>query len=104
VASLSPFDVVVLPTYMSPAIRVGEYAQLSPEETLQRIIEWISPCPGFNVSGQPAIAIPTGFTPEGLPVGVQLVGKPASEATLIALAAQLEALQPWENHRPPMAI
>jgi amidase len=104
VASLSPFDVVVLPTYMSPAIRVGEYAQLSHEETLQRIIEWISPCPGFNVSGQPAIAIPTGFTPEGLPVGVQLVGKPATEATLIALAAQLEALQPWENHRPPMAI
>jgi len=104
VASLSPFDIVVLPTYMSPAIRVGEYAQLSPEETLQRITEWISPCPGFNVSGQPAIAIPTGFTPEGLPVGVQLVGKPATEATLIALAAQLEALQPWENHRPPMAI
>ncbi|HAN74315.1 MAG TPA: amidase [Planktothrix sp. UBA8402] len=104
VASLSPFDIVVLPTYMSPAIRVGEYAQLSPEETLQRITEWISPCPGFNVSGQPAIAIPTGFTPEGLPVGVQLVGKPATEATLIALAAQLEALQPWENHRPPMTI
>ncbi len=104
VASLSPFDVVVLPTYMHPTISVGEYAQLSPEETLQRIIQWIAPCPAFNVSGQPAIAIPTGFTPEGLPVGVQLVGKPATEATLIALAAQLEAVQPWEHHRPPMAM
>ncbi|MBG0745850.1 MAG: hypothetical protein I4E98_04530, partial [Planktothrix agardhii KL2] len=45
-----------------------------------------------------------GFTPEGLPLGVQLVGKPASEATLIALAAQLEAAQPFSHHRPPMAI
>lgn len=104
VATLSPFDVVVLPTYTHPAIRVGEYAQLSPPETLQRITEWISPCPGFNVSGQPAIAIPTGFTPESLPLGVQLVGKPASEATLIALAAQIEAAQPFSHHRPPMAI
>ncbi|CAD5964234.1 Putative amidase [Planktothrix tepida] len=104
VASLSPFDVIVLPTYMHPAISVGEYAQLSPEETLQRIIEWIAPCPAFNVSGQPAIAIPTGFTSAGLPLGVQLVGKPATEATLIALAAQLEAVQPWEHHRPPIAM
>ncbi|MFM6450288.1 MAG: hypothetical protein ACKPH7_00630 [Planktothrix sp.] len=48
------------------------------------------------------MAIPTGFTPEGLPIGVQLVGKPATEATLIALAAQLEAIQPWEHHRPPI--
>jgi amidase len=88
---------------MHPTISVGEYAQLSPEETLQKIIQWIAPCPAFNVSGQPAIAIPTGFTPEGLPIGVQLVGKPATEATLIALAAQLEAIQPWEHHRPPIA-
>ncbi|MGL5082676.1 MAG: amidase [Microcoleaceae cyanobacterium] len=85
------YDVLLLPTYMHSAIRVGEYADLSPEETVQRMINWIAPCPPFNASGQPAIALPTGLDAKGLPVGVQLVGRPAAETTLIALAAQLEA-------------
>ncbi len=104
IAGFSAFDVVVLPTYMHAAIPVGEYAHLSPEETLQRIINWIAPCPPFNLSGQPAIALPTGFNSQGLPIGVQLVGQPAAEATLISLAAQLEAVQPWQQYRPAIAI
>lgn len=85
------YDVLLVPTYMHSPIRIGEYVDLSPEKTLERIIQWIAPCPPFNASGQPAIALPTGFNPEGLPVGVQLVGRPAAETTLIALAAELEA-------------
>lgn len=104
IAGFGAFDVVVLPTYMHSAIPVGEYANLGPEETLERIINWIAPCPPFNVSGQPAIALPTGFDRQGLPIGVQLVGRPAGEATLIALAAQLEVAQPWQQYRPPLAI
>jgi len=104
VAFFQQVDVLVLPTYMRPPIRVGEWASCSPEETLEKMIQWIAPCPPFNVSGQPAIAIPTGFSPEGLPIGIQLVGRPAAEATLIALAAQLEAAHPWNNRRPALAI
>ncbi|MBE9125060.1 MULTISPECIES: amidase [unclassified Coleofasciculus] len=96
------FDVLVFPVYMYPTIRVGEWANLSPEETLQKIIHWIAPCPPFNASGLPAIAIPTGFDTRGLPVGVQLVGRPAAEATLIALAAQLEAAELWSTQRPAL--
>ena len=44
----------------------------------------------FSVSGQPAVAVPAGFDADGLPVGVQLVGRPADEATLLRVAAQLE--------------
>jgi amidase len=99
VAFFDQFDVLVLPTYMHAAIRVGEYEDLTPEETIERIVNWIAPCPPFNATGQPAIAIPTGLSAEGLPVGVQLVGKPADETTLIAIAAQLEAARPW-NYRP----
>ncbi|MEB3283337.1 MAG: amidase [Lyngbya sp.] len=99
VAFFDQFDVLLIPTYMHPAIRVGEYQNLSCEETLEQIINWIAPCPPFNATGQPAIAIPTGLSTEGLPIGVQLVGKPAGETTLIAIAAQLEAARPW-NHRP----
>lgn len=98
------FDVLVLPTYMHPAIRVGEWASLNPAETLEKIVTWIAPCPPFNASGLPAIAFPTGVDPTtGLPVGVQLVGRPAAEATLIALAAQLEARKPFRDRPPAFA-
>lgn len=99
------FDVLVLPTYLHPSIRIGEWADLSPEETLEKIISWMGPCPPFNASGLPAIAIPTGFDDStGLPVGVQLVGRPAAESTIIALAAQLEARNKTSNLRPTFAL
>jgi amidase len=97
----SAYDVLLTPTYMHPTIRVGEWKTLSVNQTLARIINWIAPCPAFNVSGQPAISLPAGFTPDGLPIGIQLVGRPAAETTILSLAAQIEAAQPWIQHRPP---
>ncbi|MEB3357377.1 MAG: amidase [Synechococcales bacterium] len=102
IGHLSQFDAVVLPTYLHPPIRVGEWADLSPAETLDEITRWIAPCPPFNATGQPVVALPTGFGSNGLPIGVQIVGRPADEATIIAVAAQLEAINPW-RHRPPLA-
>jgi amidase len=104
VAFFDTVDVLVLPVYLHSPIRVGEWASLSPEETFQNIIEWVAPCPPANATGQPAIAIPVGFDSNGLPMSVQLIGKPAAEATLISLAAQLEAANPWIHHRPAFAI
>ncbi|MGB3404830.1 MAG: amidase [Microcoleaceae cyanobacterium] len=103
VAFFENFDVLLLPTCLHSAIGIGEYANLSPEETLDKIINWIAPCPPFNVTGQPAIALPTGYDRLGLPIGVQLVGRPAAEQTVIALAAQLEAQITRDGVRPPMA-
>ena len=93
-------DVLVTPTYMHPAVKVGEWQNLEPEATLERIINWILPCPPFNVTGQPAINIPAGFDSQGVPLGVQLVGKPNSEATILTLAAQLERNQSWSQFKP----
>jgi amidase len=104
VSFFEKFDMLLLPTCLHPAIRVGEYANLSPEETIEHIINWIAPCPPFNATGQPAIALPTGFDQMGLPIGVQLVGKPAAEMTMIALATQLEAQMTPSGVRPPMAV
>ena len=53
-----------------------------------------------NVTGQPAISLPM-YEHEGLPVGVQLFGRPAREGALLAVAAQLEAALPWAERRPP---
>ncbi len=55
----------------------------------------------WNFTGQPACSVPAGFAADGLPRAVQLVGRPGDEATLIALAAQIEAERPWTQERPP---
>jgi amidase len=102
VAFFDTVDVLVLPVYLHSPIRIGEWADLSPEETFAKIIHWVAPCPVANATGQPAIAIPVGFDSNGLPMSVQLIGKPAAEATLIRLAAQLETANPWIQHRPSL--
>jgi amidase len=57
----------------------------------------------WNVSGQPAASVPAGFTDGGLPLSVQLIGRPHDEATLFSLSAQLEAERPWADRRPALA-
>jgi amidase len=58
---------------------------------------------GFNMTGQPAITIPAGFGDDGLPLSVQLVGRPGAEDVLYSLAGQLEAAEPWASRWPPLA-
>ena len=55
-----------------------------------------------SVLGLPAISIPCGFTPDGLPVGLQIIGKRRGEAAVLRAAAAFEAAQPWAAHRPPV--
>ena len=54
----------------------------------------------FNITGQPALTLPLGQSPEGLPVAVQLVARYGDEATLFRLGAQLEAARPWIGRKP----
>ncbi len=88
------FDILVLPVYRHQPIKIGQWADLAPADTIQKIIDWVAPCPPCNASGLPAIALPVARDENNVPIGVQLIGKPADEATLIALAAQLEAMNP----------
>ena len=59
--------------------------------------------PMWNHTGQPAAAVPAGFTDDGLPLSVSLIGKPESEPLLLSLAAQIEAERPWADRRPPVS-
>ena len=56
----------------------------------------------FSVLGLPAISIPCGFTPGGLPIGLQIVGKRRGEAAVLRAAAAFEAVHPWAQHIPPV--
>jgi amidase len=71
--------------------------------TINGIARYVPFTTPWNLTGQPAAAVPAGFSPEGLPLSVQLVGRPADETTLLSLSAQLEAERPWIDRRPPVS-
>ena len=58
----------------------------------------------FNLSGQPALSVPCGFDGDGLPVGLQIAGRPFDEATVLQVGAAYEVSTPWVEHRPPVHV
>ena len=59
-------------------------------------------CVPWNHLGNPAMSVPAGFAADGMPLAVQIIGRPGDEATLLSLAAQIEAERPWADSRPPI--
>lgn len=58
----------------------------------------------FNLSGQPALSVPCGYDTRGLPVGLQIAGRPFDEATVLRVGAAYEAVTPWVEHCPPIHV
>lgn len=99
----SRFDVVLTPTLAQSPRPVGWFSSASdPVEDFARQKRFTPFAAVYNVTGQPAVSVPLHWTGDGLPIGVQLVGRPGGEATLIELASQLEAARPWAHRRPPV--
>jgi amidase len=96
-------DVLLMPTMTSPPFEVGRWTGRGALRTLSGVAPWTPHSAVWNVTGHPAIAIPAGLSTDGLPLSVQLVGRPGDEATIIGLAAQLEAAQPWTHLRPAVS-
>ncbi|HEX2413605.1 MAG TPA: amidase [Thermoleophilaceae bacterium] len=96
-------DVLLTPLCARPPVRAAQWEGRGALYTLLAMAS-VYPFTGhWNLTGQPAIAVPAGSAEDGMPVGLQLVGRPGEEATLIALAAQLEADLDWPARRPPPA-
>jgi amidase len=101
VGFMEEYDALILPVFSHQPPKVGAWAHLPPGDVVQRIIEWIAPCPPANAAGLPAIAIPVGFDDQGLPLSVQIIGKPAADALVLALAHQLEQQVNFPRQLPP---
>lgn len=105
VGFLDDFDVVLSPVLAQPPILVGAvFAEEDPWQVGSAMMDFMPYTPVANITGQPAVSVPLHWTADGLPVGVQLLGRPADEATLIRLAAQLEHARPWADRRPEMEV
>lgn len=118
-------DLLLTPTTATPPPRIGAFDLPAPlarvQQTLltvkaggllrftplvdQMISEnlgWVPYTQLANLTGRPAMSVPLHWTPAGLPIGVQLVGRLGSEGELLRLAAQLEQAAPWWDRRPPL--
>ena len=91
-------DLLITPTMAEPAPRIGELKGADVERIV-RLVPYTAP---FNVSGQPAIALPLHHTADGLPMGIQLVAAYGREDLLVQVGAQLEAIAAWVDRRPPV--
>jgi amidase len=96
-------DVLLTPVTAKPPVEIGTWSGLGALRTVAGQLFTYPFAAPWNATGQPAAAVPAGFTGDGLPLSVQLIGRPHDEATLISLAAQIEAERPWADKRPPVS-
>lgn len=90
-------DILMTPTLAQPPIEAREWSRTSWPRTLWANARYAPFAAPWNIIGWPAMTVPAGVDQHGRPVGVQLVGRPGSESTLLGLAAQIERLQPWQR-------
>jgi amidase len=90
IATWDQIDVLVTPTLTYPAPKIGALGQ-NIDTASDEFLDWLSFTHPFNGTGQPAISLPLARTATGLPIGIQLVGRPRDEYSILSLGAQLEA-------------
>jgi amidase len=97
-------DVLLTPALASLPLKIGQYEGRGGLWTFNGCGRFVPHLGPWNMTGHPAASIPVGFTPEGVPLAAQLVGRPGDEATLLKLSAQVEAERPWADRRPDVAV
>jgi amidase len=103
VSFLEPYDALLTPALAERPVPLGllDTAAADPMATFTRSSMFTPFTPIINASGQPAVSLPLFQGEDGLPLGVQIIGRPAGEEALLALSAQLEEAHPWADRRAP---
>jgi amidase len=96
-------DVLITPGTAIGPMRVGAYQRRGVLARLNAAGRYSPFVAIFNATGQPAASVPWGVDDDGMPLSVQLVGRPADEATLLALSSQIESAHPWADRQPPVS-
>jgi amidase len=97
------YDVLITPVMGGTALPVRKWEGRGALPVLlgqSRFYPWCIP---WNHLGNPAMSVPAGFGADGMPLAVQIIARPAAEATLLSLAAQIEAERPWADRTPPIS-
>ena len=103
-AFLERFDVLILPvSQVLPFPVEVDWVRSIEGVPMATYIDWMQSCSLITMTSHPALSLPCGFTPEGLPVGAQIVGRYRGEADLLAFAAAWEAALGVSSHRPALA-
>ncbi len=95
-------DVLMTPVMCGTALPVRRWEGQGALRTVLGMSAFFPFCVPWNHLGNPAMSVPAGFDADGMPLAVQIIGRPGDEATLLSLAAQLEAERPWADARPPI--
>lgn len=101
ISRLAPFDAVLMPALALTPRPLGWFDPDDGEENFAQQCRYTPFTSFVNVAGLPAITLPVHVTDDGLPMGVQLVGRPGGERTLLAIGAQLERRIGWQRRHPP---
>jgi amidase len=103
ISFLDPYDALLTPALAQRPLPLGTLDTAAPDpiSTYTRSGLFTPFTPVLNATGQPGISLPLYEGEDGLPLAVQIVGRPAGEAALLALAAQVEEALPWAGRRPP---
>lgn len=101
--TLAAYDLLLCPTLAAPQAPIGYFAGADdPEEDFARQKRFSPFCAAYNVTGQPAVTLPVGWTADGLPVGAMLAGAVGADALVLATAAQVERIVPRPDRHPAM--
>jgi len=95
------FDLLAMPTVRHEPFAVDAWRPDAPAS--RNDLGWLAWCRAaypFNLTGQPAVSLPAGFTRAGLPVGLQLVGRPQEDALVLTAARAFERARPWRHDYP----
>lgn len=101
IRQFSHVDAVLTPALAQTPRPLGWYDSTDPERNFAQQCQYTPYTSFVNVSGLPAITVPVHWSAEGLPMGVQLIGRPGGEHTLLAIGAQLQRRLQWHKHHPP---